>query len=58
MFTVIGRMWRKKAIMSIVVETDSPLPRPKDVRGVITKEHIADSVADSIKPYADGGGML
>jgi len=34
------------------------VPRPKDVRGVITKEHIADSVADSIKPYANGGGML
>jgi CIC family chloride channel protein len=57
MFTVIGRMWRKKAMMAIVVETDSPVPRPKDVRGVITKEHVADSVADSIKPYANSGGM-
>jgi len=45
-------------VMSIVVETDTGLPRPKDGRGVITKEHIADSVADSIKPYAEGGGML
>jgi CIC family chloride channel protein len=27
-------------------------PRAADVLGVITKEHIADSVADSIKPYA------
>ncbi|MGD0142834.1 MAG: chloride channel protein [Rhizomicrobium sp.] len=57
MFSVIGRMWRKKAMMSIVVETGG-LPRPRDVRGVITKEHVADSVADSIKPYADGGGIL
>jgi hypothetical protein len=44
-------------MMAIVVETDSPVPRPKDVRGVITKEHVADSVADSIKPYANSGGM-
>ncbi len=57
MFNVIGRMWRKNAIMSIVVEPGT-LPRPKDVRGVITKEHIADSVADSIKPYSASGGLL
>jgi len=58
MFSVIGRMWRKKAMMCVVVGAETGVPRPKDVRGVITKEHVADSVADSIKPYADGGGML
>jgi hypothetical protein len=27
------------------------IPRGSDVIGVITKEHVADSVADSIKTY-------
>jgi hypothetical protein len=27
------------------------VPRGTDVAGVITKEHVADSVADSIKTY-------
>ena len=57
MFDVIGRMWRKKATMAVVVANASGLPRAKDVIGVISKEHIADSVAASVKPYAvkEGG---
>jgi CIC family chloride channel protein len=51
MFDVIGRMWRRDATMAVVVES-SAVPRGADVRGVITKEHVADSVAASIKPYA------
>jgi CIC family chloride channel protein len=53
MFNVIGRMWRKKAQMTVVVRADG-VPRPDNVLGTITKEHVADSVAESIKPYSAG----
>jgi CIC family chloride channel protein len=43
-------MWRKKAIMAVVVRSTG-IPRGGDVAGVITKEHVADSVADSIAVY-------
>ena len=49
-FDVIQRMWRKDAIMAVVVRGRG-VPRGADVAGVITKEHVADSVADSIKIY-------
>ncbi|HEX4196507.1 MAG TPA: chloride channel protein [Caulobacteraceae bacterium] len=49
-FDVIRRMWRKDAIMAVVVRGRG-VPRGGDVAGVITKEHVADSVADSIKIY-------
>jgi CIC family chloride channel protein len=49
-FDVIRRMWRRNAIMAVVVR-GSGVPRASDVVGVITKEHVADSVADSIKSY-------
>ncbi len=49
-FDVIRRMWRRKAIMAVVVR-GSGVPRGSDVAGVITKEHVADSVADSVKAY-------
>jgi chloride channel protein, CIC family len=51
MFDVIQRFWRKNASMIVVVR-GTGLPRASDVVGVITKEHIADSVADSVRPYA------
>jgi len=47
---VIRRIWRKDAIMAVVVRGHG-VPRGGDVAGVITKEHVADSVADSIKIY-------
>ena len=47
---VIRRMWRKNAIMAVVVRGRG-VPRAGDVAGVITKEHVADSVADSVKDY-------
>jgi chloride channel protein, CIC family len=53
MFNVIGRMWRKNAVMTVVVKGEG-IPRPGDVIGLITKEHVADSVAESIKPYSTG----
>jgi CIC family chloride channel protein len=49
-FEVIRRMWRKNAIMAVVVR-GTGIPRGPDVAGVITKEHVADSVADSVKAY-------
>ena len=49
-FEVIARMWRKRAFMAIVVEGRG-IPHGDDVVGVITKEHVADSVASSMKIY-------
>ncbi|MFZ1988332.1 MAG: chloride channel protein [Alphaproteobacteria bacterium] len=51
MFNVIGRMWKRKATMSVVANGQG-IPHIEDVLGLITKEHVADSVAESIKPYA------
>jgi chloride channel protein, CIC family len=49
-FDVINRMWRKGAIMAVVTRGHG-VPHAEDVAGVITKEHVADSVADSIALY-------
>jgi CIC family chloride channel protein len=51
-FDVIRRMWRRNAIMAVVVRGRG-IPRASDVVGVITKEHVADSVADSVKAYPE-----
>jgi CIC family chloride channel protein len=53
MFDVITRMSRRDATMALVVSAQagrSP-PRPAHVLGVITKEHVADSVAKSVNIY-------
>ena len=51
-FDVIRRMWRRDAMMAVVVRgRPGAFPRGADVLGVITKEHVADSVADSIKVF-------
>ncbi len=47
---VIQRIWRRNAVMALVVRGRG-VPRPADVAGVITKEHVADSVANSVKIY-------
>jgi CIC family chloride channel protein len=49
-FDVIQRIWRRNAVMALVV-SGRRVPRPTDVVGVITKEHVADSVANSVKIY-------
>jgi CIC family chloride channel protein len=49
-FDVIRRLWRRKAIMALVTRGRG-VPRANDVLGVITKEHVADSVAASIEVY-------
>jgi chloride channel protein, CIC family len=51
-FDVINRMWREDAAMAVVVQDGTAVPRGTDVRGIISKEHVADSVAESIRPYA------
>jgi chloride channel protein, CIC family len=53
MFDVISRMTRRCADM-VVVTKGRGRPRASDVVGVISKEDIADAVAESIKPYGEG----
>jgi CIC family chloride channel protein len=49
---VIERMWRRHAFMAVVVRTRGrTAPRGDDVVGIITKEHVADSVAGGLKIY-------
>ncbi|MEO8812129.1 MAG: chloride channel protein [Caulobacteraceae bacterium] len=53
-FDVINRLWRRNGAMALVVRGDNPrsrVPRPPDVVGVITKEHVADAVAAGIQAY-------
>ncbi len=57
MFDVIRRMWRHGATMAVVVRKDSGVPHIDDVIGVISKEHVADSVAEGIRPYGSTGAM-
>jgi chloride channel protein, CIC family len=49
-FDVIQRMWRKRALMALVLSRGG-VPRPASVAGVISKEHVADSVASSVRIY-------
>ncbi len=53
MFDVITRMSRKDATMALVVSAQAGKapPRPGHILGVITKEHVADSVARSVNIY-------
>ena len=50
MFGVVQRMARRGASMAIVASSDRRW-HSSQIIGVISKEHIADSVADSIKPF-------
>ncbi len=49
-FDVIQRMWQKQAIMALVAHGRG-VPRPGNVLGAITKEHVADCVASSVAVY-------
>ncbi len=49
-FDIVQRMSRREAAMAVVMKTGSR-GRPSEVVGIISKEHIANSVADSIKPF-------
>ena len=50
-FEVIKRLWRRGGTMAVVV-TGKGIPTAAAIKGIISKEHVADSVADSIKDYA------
>jgi chloride channel protein, CIC family len=49
-FDIVQRMARHGAGMAVVGKAKGRW-RPSDIVGVISKEHIADSVAESIKPF-------
>lgn len=49
-FRVISRLWKQHAAMAVVVEQDDA-HAPVRVLGVIAKEHVADSVASSIRIF-------
>ena len=49
-FEVIQRIWRKRAVMAVVVRGRG-VPRPANIAGVITKENVPDSVAASVQIY-------
>jgi CIC family chloride channel protein len=53
MFDVIRRMTRHGVIMAVVVAARGKrsVPRPQQIRGIITKEHVADSVARTVSYY-------
>jgi CIC family chloride channel protein len=51
-FDVIERMYRRHAIMAVVLKAQGQ-PKPENVLGIITKEHVADSVANSVKVYSN-----
>ncbi len=51
-FNVVHRMARHRAIMAVVSKTSGNW-RPSAIVGIISKEHIADSVSESIKPFGD-----
>jgi chloride channel protein, CIC family len=50
MFDVVQRMARRGATMAIVASADGRW-QASQIIGIISKEHIADSVAESIKPF-------
>ena len=52
-FDVIRRMSRRGVTMALVVDVPNKrtIPRPSQIRGVITKEHVADSVAKTVSIY-------
>ena len=49
-FDVVQRMTRRDAGMAVVMAAHGRW-RPSQIVGIISKEHVADSVADSIKPF-------
>lgn len=50
MFDVVQRMARRDAAMAVVTSRNGR-GRPSQIIGIITREHIADSVVESIKPF-------
>ncbi len=57
MFNVIHRVSQEQASMVVVVRGQG-VPSACDVVGIISKEHIADSVAESVRPYAGSAAAV
>jgi CIC family chloride channel protein len=51
-FDVIRRIWAKDAVLAVVVDGRGA-PRGGNVRGIIGKDEVADSVAASVRNYPD-----
>jgi CIC family chloride channel protein len=51
-FDIVQRMARHDAGMAVVTKAGGRW-RPSEIVGVITKEHVADSVAESIRPFGE-----
>jgi chloride channel protein, CIC family len=51
-FDIVTRMARRKAVMAIIVR-GVRRPRAKDVVGVLSREHLGDSVIESIRPFGE-----
>jgi CIC family chloride channel protein len=51
-FEIIRRIWMSNAVMAVVVRGKG-LRQGGDAQGMVSKEHVADSVAESVKIYAD-----
>ncbi|MGP8264042.1 MAG: CBS domain-containing protein, partial [Rhodoblastus sp.] len=50
MFDIVSHMARRRASTAVVI-ADKLRPRAQNVVGIITREHIGDSVAEGLKPY-------
>jgi chloride channel protein, CIC family len=50
-FDIVQRMSRRNSAMAVVIKAGGR-GRPSEVVGIISREHIADSVAQSIRPLA------
>jgi CIC family chloride channel protein len=50
-FDVIRRLTRRQASMAVVVPAGPGVPRADDVVGLVSKEHVADAVADTVRIY-------
>jgi len=58
MFDVIRRMWQHDALVAVVVHKPRGVPHAGDVVGIVGKEHVADSVAEGIRPYSSSRPMV
>jgi len=51
-FHIVTRMARRKAVMAIIA-TGARRPRAEHVVGVLSREHLGDSVIESIRPFGE-----
>lgn len=48
---IIRKMWETDAVMAIVCAHPTPTPHREDILGIITKDQVADSVADTVMGF-------